>query len=84
MAWLLGRGCEATFASYQGIFRSARRSSARHHWLPRVDSRRGVFFAARLIAGSRLEVYEGGPHGLFVTHMDRLNPDLAAFALDRS
>ncbi|QRK08845.1 alpha/beta hydrolase [Archangium violaceum] len=35
---------------------------------------------ARLIPGSRLEVYEGAPHGLFVTHMDRLNADLLAFA----
>jgi pimeloyl-ACP methyl ester carboxylesterase len=34
---------------------------------------------ARLISGSELKVYEGGPHGLFVTHMDRLNRDLLAF-----
>jgi pimeloyl-ACP methyl ester carboxylesterase len=35
---------------------------------------------ARLIPGARLEVYEGAPHGLFVTHMERLNGDLLAFA----
>lgn len=35
---------------------------------------------AQLIPGARLVVYEGAPHGLFVTHMDRLNADLLAFA----
>jgi pimeloyl-ACP methyl ester carboxylesterase len=35
---------------------------------------------ARLIPGARLEVYEGAPHGLFVTHLERLNADLLAFA----
>lgn len=34
---------------------------------------------ARLIPGSRLEVYEGAPHGLMFTHMDRFNRDLLAF-----
>lgn len=34
---------------------------------------------ARLIPGSKLIVYEGAPHGLFITHMDRLNRDLLAF-----
>ena len=34
---------------------------------------------ARLIPGSQLEVYEGAPHGLMFTHMDRLNRDLLAF-----
>lgn len=34
---------------------------------------------ARLIPGSRLTVYEGAPHGLMFTHMDRLNLDLHAF-----
>jgi non-heme chloroperoxidase len=34
---------------------------------------------ARLIAGSRLIVYEGAAHGLPITHMDRLNADLVAF-----
>jgi non-heme chloroperoxidase len=32
------------------------------------------------IRGAELKVYEGAPHGLFVTHMDRLNRDLEAFA----
>jgi len=31
------------------------------------------------IRGAELKVYEGAPHGLFVTHMDRLNRDLEAF-----
>jgi non-heme chloroperoxidase len=36
--------------------------------------------AAAMIAGSRLAVYEGAAHGLPITHMDRLNRDLMAFA----
>jgi pimeloyl-ACP methyl ester carboxylesterase len=35
---------------------------------------------ANLIRGSELKVYEGGPHGLFITHMDQLTGDLATFA----
>jgi non-heme chloroperoxidase len=35
---------------------------------------------AKLIPGARLEVYEGAPHGLFLTHMERLTRDLLAFA----
>ena len=35
---------------------------------------------AALIRGARLNVYEGAPHGLFLTHMNRLNGDLLAFA----
>lgn len=35
---------------------------------------------AQLIPSSRFELYEGAPHGLFVTHLDRLNADLLAFA----
>jgi non-heme chloroperoxidase len=35
--------------------------------------------AAALIPGARLEVYEGGPHGLYVTHKDRLNLDIVRF-----
>ncbi|HET9624296.1 MAG TPA: alpha/beta hydrolase [Kofleriaceae bacterium] len=34
---------------------------------------------AAAIPGSRLVVYEGAPHGLFVTHVDRVNADLRAF-----
>jgi len=33
-----------------------------------------------LIRGARLTVYEVAPHGLFLTHAERLNHDLAAFA----
>jgi non-heme chloroperoxidase len=35
---------------------------------------------AELIPGARLEIYEGAPHGLFITHRERLNRDLATFA----
>jgi non-heme chloroperoxidase len=34
---------------------------------------------AQLIPGSQFKLYEGAPHGLMFTHMDRLNPDLLAF-----
>jgi pimeloyl-ACP methyl ester carboxylesterase len=37
---------------------------------------------ARLVPGASLTVYEGAPHGLFVTHMDRLTADILAFARD--
>src|SRR5262249_17999214 len=35
---------------------------------------------AKLIPNAQLRVYEGAPHGLFLTHMARLNSDLLAFA----
>src|SRR5262245_38233335 len=35
---------------------------------------------AQLIPGARLHVYEGAPHGLFLTHVAQLNSDLLAFA----
>jgi pimeloyl-ACP methyl ester carboxylesterase len=35
---------------------------------------------ASLISGSQLKVYEGAGHGLPITHMERLNQDLLAFA----
>ncbi len=35
---------------------------------------------ARLISGSQLKVYEDAAHGLPITHMERLNQDLLAFA----
>ena len=31
------------------------------------------------VKGAELKVYDGAPHGLFVTHMERLNADLLAF-----
>jgi non-heme chloroperoxidase len=34
---------------------------------------------AKLIPGAALKVYEGAPHGLFVTHMEQVNQDLLAF-----
>jgi non-heme chloroperoxidase len=35
---------------------------------------------AKMIPEAKLKVYQGATHGLFVTPMDRLNADLAAFA----
>jgi non-heme chloroperoxidase len=35
---------------------------------------------AQAIPGARLSVYEGGPHGMYFTHQERLNRELAAFA----
>ena len=37
---------------------------------------------AALIPGSRLIVYEGAPHGLIYTHIDRLHADLLGFVKD--
>ena len=39
---------------------------------------------AALIPGSTLKVYEGAPHGLIFTHVDRLNIDLLSFAGKRA
>ena len=35
--------------------------------------------ASRLVKNARLVVYEGAPHGLYITHKDRLNADLLQF-----
>ena len=35
--------------------------------------------AAALVPQARFEIYEGAPHGLFVTHIARLNADLLRF-----
>lgn len=35
---------------------------------------------AALVPGARLLVYEGAPHGIFVSHAERLGADLLAFA----
>ena len=37
--------------------------------------------AARLMPHAQFEVYAGAPHGLFYTHKDRLNGDLARFVM---
>jgi non-heme chloroperoxidase len=42
-----------------------------------LDATAGVVH--RLIAGSQLKVYEKGPHGLMISHMDELNRDLFDF-----
>ena len=36
--------------------------------------------SVKLVKGAELKVYEGAPHGLMVTHRDRFNADLLAFA----
>ena len=38
--------------------------------------------AAALIPGARLVEYEGAPHGLYFTHRQRLNAEIARFATD--
>jgi len=38
---------------------------------------------AQLIPGAELRVYEGAPHGIFVTHMERLDNDLLEFVRDQ-
>ena len=38
--------------------------------------------AAKIIPGAQFKVYSGAPHGLFFTHKDELNRDLAAFAAE--
>jgi pimeloyl-ACP methyl ester carboxylesterase len=40
--------------------------------------------AAALIPQARLAVYEGGPHGLYFTHKERLNNDLVSFIREQS
>jgi non-heme chloroperoxidase len=35
--------------------------------------------AHKLVRGSRLEIYQGAPHGIPTTHKDKLNADLLAF-----
>ena len=35
--------------------------------------------AAALIPGTQTKIYEGAPHGLMLTHIDRLNQDLLDF-----
>jgi len=37
-------------------------------------------WTAALLPDARPEVYEGAPHAMQITHMDRLNADLLAFA----
>jgi non-heme chloroperoxidase len=39
---------------------------------------------AELIPGCRLLVYENAPHGLYLTHRERLNADLLAFIEDHT
>jgi non-heme chloroperoxidase len=35
--------------------------------------------ASKLVPGAKLTVYEGGPHGLYFTHKERLNREIAEF-----
>src|SRR5262249_49307415 len=35
---------------------------------------------AAMIRGAQLKIYEGGPHGLFLTHMEQLTRDIQEFA----
>jgi non-heme chloroperoxidase len=38
--------------------------------------------AAEMIPQAQLKIYPNAPHGLFYTHRDELNRDIAAFASD--
>lgn len=40
--------------------------------------------SAELIRGSRFVVYEGAPHGMMYTHMDRLHADILCFVREAS
>jgi non-heme chloroperoxidase len=44
--------------------------------LPIVAS---AYRSSKLVESATLKIYEGAPHGLPVTHTDRLNEDLLAF-----
>ena len=35
--------------------------------------------SSKIVEDAILKIYEGGPHGLSVTHKDRLNDDLLTF-----
>lgn len=43
-----------------------------------------VRLTAELVPDAKLKVYEGAPHGIFVTHIERLNADLLDFAHGRT
>jgi non-heme chloroperoxidase len=47
--------------------------------VPIADS---ALLASKLVAGARLIVYQGAPHGLCTTEKDRVNADLLAFLQD--
>ena len=34
---------------------------------------------AQMLSGAQYKVYEGAPHGLYITHNEELNRDLVAF-----
>ena len=38
-----------------------------------------AMMSSKIVKGAKLEVYEGGPHGLPDTHKEQLNADLLAF-----
>lgn len=77
-------GCHRTFTSADFraelprirlpalVIHGARDASAPIDWTGRPT--------AALIPGANLIVYEDAPHGLFLTHIDRVNADIAAFA----
>jgi non-heme chloroperoxidase len=39
-----------------------------------------ALLSSKLIKGATLKIYPGAPHGLTVTHKERFNEDLLAFA----
>ncbi len=47
--------------------------------MPIVAIGPSAYASSKLVENATLKVYEGAPHGLPVTHTDRLNEDLLAF-----
>jgi non-heme chloroperoxidase len=94
LAWVKGMALRPSLLALAEFHRSLTRTDFRAE-LPRLDlpvlvvqgdrdatcpleltGRR----TAALVPGARLLVYEGAPHGLFVSHAERLGADLLAFA----
>jgi non-heme chloroperoxidase len=76
---------ECNRATFETDFRAEMRAITVPTLIVHGDSDAGAPVAltgqksAQLIPGSRLVVYENAPHGLFLTHRERLNADLLAF-----
>jgi len=92
--WVFDMMTRASLPAVIGCHRAFTTADFREE-LPRVDRPTLVIHGARdvsepiditgrptaaLIPGARLTVYDEAPHGRNLTHIDRLNADLAAFA----
>jgi non-heme chloroperoxidase len=95
VAWLAGLGMQASlkalFETNRAIAETDLRPDVARVKLPTLiihgerDRSAPIDLTARrtaaLIAGSELRIYEGAPHGLVITHQDRLARDLADWVL---